>query len=233
VLEAKPRTIALLIAAVLLAATVLAPAAAAEATLAISPDHRDSLWPGGSTIYSFYAKLDGDTGEVVELGIPPEPAGWSLSLNDVSGATRLTDTDGDHIPDLGYVVPGEPCWFTLMVRSPTAQAGDTASLDSARLFVAGYLGRHPVVTDTAFLTIVRPPEDAGLSVHNFPNPLTIRTAFIVFLPVDGRLSLTVYTRAGERVCRVLDRENKKAGTNVLVWEAENDHGQQVAPGTYD
>jgi flagellar hook assembly protein FlgD len=47
------------------------------------------------------------------------------------------------------------------------------------------------------------------------------------------VSLTVYTRAGERVCRVLNREDKSAGVQVVGWEGVNDNGRAVAPGTYE
>jgi len=45
--------------------------------------------------------------------------------------------------------------------------------------------------------------------------------------------LTVYTRAGERVCRVLEAEDKPAGVHLVSWDAMNDRGRVVAPGTYE
>jgi flagellar hook assembly protein FlgD len=96
--------------------------------------------------------------------------------------------------------------------------------------VAGHLGNDPAVADTAFLNLTLVP---GFSVHNFPNPFSIRTAFVIGLPGDGKVSLTIYTRAGERVCRVMDRETIAAGIHVVPWEAVNDHGRDVAPGAYE
>jgi flagellar hook assembly protein FlgD len=73
----------------------------------------------------------------------------------------------------------------------------------------------------------------GFSVHNFPNPLSLRTTFVIGLPEAGEVSLTIYTRAGERVCKVLEHEGRPAGVHLARWEAVNDHGREVAPGTYE
>jgi hypothetical protein len=142
----------------------------------------------------------------------------------------LTDTDGDGIPDLGYVAPGESSWFSLDVTAPSGLVGDTASLTRPTFLIAGHLGDDTLVADTAVLNLTLMP---AFSVHNFPNPFSDHTAFVVGLPADGEVSLTVYTRAGERVCRVLDGVDKPTGVHVVRWDAVNDNGRVVAPGTYE
>jgi hypothetical protein len=225
----KLRTSTTLLFFVLVVGTV-----SAQPVLSIEPPSQShTLEVGASGTYRFYALIEGDTGAVVELVRPSQPAGWSLRLLDAAGSAELTDTDGDQVPDLGYVTPGVQSWFSLEVTSPLWLTGDTVMLDSASFFLAGYLGGRPVAADTAFLTLSRPPAGTGLSIHNFPNPLSLRTAFVIFLPAEGKLSLNVYTRAGERVCRVLDRVDRTAGIHTEPWEAVNDHGQVVAPGTYE
>jgi hypothetical protein len=201
-----------------------------QAALYIEPDQSDRLEVGEGKTFQFYARIDGDTGGVVEVVRPFVPAGWSLRLCDATGTNELTDTDVDGMPDLGYVAPGEQRWFSLEVLTPSGLVGDTASLTERTFVVAGHLGNDSAVADTALLNLTIVP---GFSVHNFPNPFSIRTAFVIGLPGDGKVSLTVYTRSGARVCRVLDREPRAAGVRVVRWEAVNDHGQDVGPGTYE
>jgi hypothetical protein len=201
-----------------------------QAALYIEPDQSDRLEVGEGKTYQFHALIEGDTGGVVEVARPSVPAGWSLRLRDSTGTNELTDTDADGMPDLGYVAPGVQRWFSLEVLTPSGLVGDTASLIGRTFVVAGHLGNDSAVADTAFLNLTLVP---GFSVHSFPNPFSIRTAFVIGLPGDGTVSLTVYTRTGERVCRVLDREQRAAGVHVVRWEAVNDHGQDVAPGAYE
>jgi flagellar hook assembly protein FlgD len=96
--------------------------------------------------------------------------------------------------------------------------------------VAGHLGNDSMVADTALLNLMLVPD---FSVHNFPNPFGDHTTFVIGLPADGEVSLTVYTRAGERVCRVLEREERPAGVHFVPWDAVNGNGRHVAPGTYE
>ncbi|MCX6844277.1 MAG: hypothetical protein NTX53_18610, partial [candidate division WOR-3 bacterium] len=198
-----------------------------EQSLQIEPDQSDRLEVGQGKTYQFHALIEGDTGGVVEVARPFVPAGWSLRLCDSTGTNELTDTDVDGVPDLGYVAPGVQRWFSLEVMTPSGLVGDTASLTKRTFVVAGHLGNDLMVADTALLNLTLVP---GFSVHNFPNPFSIRTAFVIGLPGDGKVTLTVYTRAGERVCRVLDGESRAAGVQMVRWEAVNDHGQDVAPG---
>ncbi len=199
-------------------------------SLQIEPDQSDRLEAGKSKTYKFYALIQGDTGAVVEVARPTAPSGWSLRLGDATGADDLTDTDGDGIPDLGYVAPGESGWFSLDVTAPSGTQGDTASLGQGVFLVAGHLGDRTDIADTAILSLTLLP---AFSVHNFPNPFIDHTAFVIGLPEDGRASLTVYTRAGESVCRVIENTDMPAGTNFVRWDGVNDNGRGIAPGTYE
>jgi hypothetical protein len=198
--------------------------------LYIEPDQSDHLEAGESKTYQFYARIEGDTGGVVEVARPNAPAGWSARLCDSAGTNDLTDTDGDGIPDLTYVAAGESSWFSLEVITPAGLVGDTSALTQKTFVIAGRLGSDSMVADTALLNLTLVP---GFSVHNFPNPLNDRTTFVIGLPADGDVSLTVYTRAGERVCRVLKLDSRSAGVHFVPWDAVNDNGRRVASGTYE
>ncbi len=201
-----------------------------QARLQVEPNQSPSLRVGADSTFWFYALLENDSGAVVEIDRPDVPAGWSLQVFDSAGTDLLTDTDQDGTPDLGYVLPGARRWFSLDVRAPIDLVGDSGSLAQRTIVVRGHVGSDPTAEDSALLAITMVP---GFSVHNFPNPLTLRTAFVIGLPEAGEVSLTIYTRAGERVCAVLDREDEPAGVTLARWNAVNDNGQDVAPGTYE
>jgi len=199
-------------------------------SLSIAPDQSGRIEAGKRRTYRFYALIQGDTGAVVEVALPSAPTDWSVRLRDANGVNDLTDTDGNGIPDLGYVAPGESGWFSLDVTAPSGMQGDTASLGQGVFLVAGQVGDRPDIADTAVLSLTLLP---AFSVHNFPNPFGNHTTFVIGLPEDGRASLTVYTRAGERVCRVLANADLAAGVHFLDWSGVNDHGRTIAPGTYE
>jgi len=199
-------------------------------SLSIAPDQSDRIEAGKSSTYRLYALIQGDTGAVVEVARPSPLPGWSARLCNAAGTQDLTDTDGDGIPDLGYVAPAESGWFSLEVTAPSGTQGDTSALGPVTIPVAGQVGGRPDITDTAVLTLTLVPE---LSIHNFPNPFTDHTTFVLGLPEDGKASLSVYTRAGERVCRVLTNADLAAGVHFVDWAGVNDHGRALAPGTYE
>jgi len=199
-------------------------------TLAIEPDRLDRVEAGKNKIYQFYALIQGDTGGIVEVARPPAPMGWSLRLGDAAGTQDLPDTDGDGIPDLGYVAPGESGRFSLDVTARSGTQGDTASLGQGVFLVAGHVGDRPDIADTAVLSLTLLPV---FSVHNFPNPFSDHTAFVIGLPADGKASLTVYTRDGARVRRVLANADLPAGVHLVRWDGVNDNGRGIAPGTYE
>jgi len=199
-------------------------------SLAIEPNQSERIEAGQSKTYRFYALIQGDTGGIVEVAQPSPPTGWSVRLCHVAGVNDLADTDGDGMPDLGYVAPGETSWFSLDVTAPPGTQGDTASLGQVAIPVAGQVGGRTDIADTAVLTLALMPE---LSIHNFPNPFSDHTTFVVGLPEDGKASLTIYTRAGERVCRVLTNADLSAGVHLVPWNGVNDNGRAIAPGTYE
>jgi len=201
-----------------------------EQQLHIEPDQSDRLEAGEGKLYQFYALLEGETGGVVEVARPSAPTGWTVRLCDSAGASELGNTDADGTPDLGFVPPGMRRAFSLDVTAPSRLGGDTSSLAQKTFIIAGHLGSNSLVADTALLDLTLVP---GFSVHNFPNPFSDHTTFVIGLPADGEVSLTVYTRAGERVCRVLERFAMSTGVHFEPWAAVNDRGRGVAPGTYE
>jgi flagellar hook assembly protein FlgD len=72
----------------------------------------------------------------------------------------------------------------------------------------------------------------NLHIHNYPNPLETDTRFVIGLPADGEVNLTIYDRAGELIRRVLEQHWMQAGIQLVDWRGDDDSGRLVAPGTY-
>ncbi|MEO0071477.1 MAG: FG-GAP-like repeat-containing protein [candidate division WOR-3 bacterium] len=198
-------------------------------TLLIEWDQEDRLEIGERKSYSFYAELKSDSGGFVEIHPPQVPTNWSGVLFDSAGGKVLSDNNGNGIPDLGYVSPYRRYYFTLQVEAPQSLIGDTGALTTITFNLRGFLSRDSLVKDSAILKIKLVPK---LSIHNFPNPFEDKTTFVIGLPEDGRITLTVYNRVGELLCRVTEKEFHSAGIHFIPWDGRNNRGRPVAPGTY-
>jgi hypothetical protein len=68
--------------------------------------------------------------------------------------------------------------------------------------------------------------------QNYPNPFNPTTSIRFSLPVDKRISLTVYDLLGKEVKSLINNEDYKQGAHSATWDGTNSAGQQVASGTY-
>jgi hypothetical protein len=75
------------------------------------------------------------------------------------------------------------------------------------------------------------PEDYVLN-QNYPNPFNPETTIEFILPVNKRISLTVYNALGQKIKTLVDNEFLKAGRYEQVWDATNEAGNKVATGMY-
>ncbi|NPV13805.1 T9SS type A sorting domain-containing protein [candidate division WOR-3 bacterium] len=198
--------------------------------LTIEPDQSDTIQLGQRKSYRFYAQLDADTGYIVELKPPTDLSGWTALLLDSNDQTPLTDSDGDGNPELGFVSPGERHYFNLGLLAPTALIGTPAVLKDTVVFsLYGFLANDTIVEDSVRLKITIRPE---LDIHNYPNPFNGRTTFVISLPEPGAVTLTVYLRTGEQVCRIFQAEPLAAGVHFIPWDGKNNQEQPLTPGTY-
>jgi hypothetical protein len=197
--------------------------------LELGPDQNDQLTPGAIKNFQLFVLLKTDSGAIVELRLPDSHSNWRCQLNDSAGTAPLTDTDGDGTLDLGFVFPGKNTYFTIQVQAPTELTGDTAHLTAFSTLITAFLDTDTLIRDTARLNIKLLP---GISIHNFPNPVTNQTIFVIGLPADGKISLAVFNRAGERISTLLQHEPVAAGVQFYTWNCCNDRNQPVVPGTY-
>lgn len=80
------------------------------------------------------------------------------------------------------------------------------------------------------LTIIT-PEDYKLS-QNYPNPFNPTTSIQYTLPMRDKITVTIYNMLGQEVVRLMDNEEKPAGTYQLTWNGLDKNGTQVSSGMY-
>jgi len=80
------------------------------------------------------------------------------------------------------------------------------------------------------LTIIT-PEDYKLS-QNYPNPFNPTTTIQYTLPMRDKITVTVYNMLGQEIVRLMNNEEKPAGTYQLSWNGLDKNGVQVSSGMY-
>lgn len=68
--------------------------------------------------------------------------------------------------------------------------------------------------------------------QNYPNPFNPNTTIRFFLPIDKKISLTIYDVLGNEVKTLIDNSDYSAGTYQVNWDGKNNFGKQVASGQY-
>ncbi len=108
---------------------------------------------------------------------------------------------------------------------------DSAKANPTRVFFRVYEwtgeSSELSVKDMVLIT----PEQYKLS-QNFPNPFNPTTNIEYTLPIASTISLTVYNMLGQEVVRLVNNENKPAGSYSVQWNGMDRQGMKVASGTY-
>ena len=196
------------------------------AELRITPDRFDRIELGSTHRYRYEVKMHGDNGDDVEL-LPFEyPRGWRVRFYDSTGTQPLR---GRTRYRLGFIPGRESRSFVLEIGSPDILP-DTV-LPRAYLFnITAVVVGDSTVRDSALLSLTPVP---AFEVHNYPNPFSTQTRFIIGLPEEATVSLTIYDRAGTLIRRLIDAENHIGPTVISrEWNGTNQQGRPVAPAVY-
>ncbi|MCK5732723.1 MAG: T9SS type A sorting domain-containing protein, partial [Candidatus Latescibacteria bacterium] len=86
------------------------------------------------------------------------------------------------------------------------------------------------ISSAASITVNRIPE-ANRLAQNFPNPFNARTVVPFDLPAGGKVHLSIYNIAGQRV-RTLVNGWREAGFRSVIWDGRDRGGREVASGVY-
>jgi flagellar hook assembly protein FlgD len=72
-----------------------------------------------------------------------------------------------------------------------------------------------------------------LDIHNFASPFrqSSGTQFIMSLPEDGEVTVTVYNRLGEKIQTPIDGRYAR-GIHVVPWDARDAKDKLIVPGVY-
>ena len=68
--------------------------------------------------------------------------------------------------------------------------------------------------------------------QNYPNPFNPSTNINFSLPVDKKISLTIYNMLGQEVVTLINNKDLKKGSHQLVWNGTNNFGAKVSSGHY-
>jgi len=75
------------------------------------------------------------------------------------------------------------------------------------------------------------PDDFVLE-QNYPNPFNPSTEIRFSMPVDQKISLTVYDMLGQEVKTLIADQDYASGTHAVGWDGTNNAGRSVASGSY-
>jgi len=188
---------------------------AAPDHLAIAPLHPrgGERLPAGSTRFVDWATaVPGNSGSRVRL---------ELSTTGDTGPWMVISDD---LPDNGrhqWTVPLSPT-VDARLRLTVWTADDTAQTVMDRSFTI--LGGATAVGEV--------PRGAIRSLAVAPNPFNPRTEIRFELATSTRVRLTVYDLAGRRVATPLAGAWREPGAHAIVWDGRDDHGRDLASGTY-
>ncbi|MGB9722172.1 MAG: FG-GAP-like repeat-containing protein, partial [bacterium] len=196
--------------------------------LTIDPDQTNRVEVGQAISYPLQAILQANLTDVVNIKSGSVVSGWRVEMRDNNG-DLLIDNNQDGLIDLGFVSPNIPKDFRVVVYAPETfnWTGLLDTLIYFDLIIYGECSMRSEIRDSALIrTYLVPP----FEVHNFRNPFKGQTQFIFSLPKDGRVSLQIFTRAGELVRKLITRRHYDFGIHYYPWDGKNDAGQRLAPG---
>lgn len=196
--------------------------------LRVEPDRKSYTDFGKTVVYLLWVDIEGNISDSVGLTLSDIPSEWRAELYDSTGSYLLVDSNGDGKLDLGIVPYDDSTRFVLKVTAPEKSVD--ISVFNLETIVTGYSLSHPELSDTAIVTTKLLL--TKLDVHNYLSPIVDRTTFIFSLPESGKVTITIYNRAGEKVKELIKGNHYSTGIHTMLWDAQNDSGKRVSPGVY-
>jgi hypothetical protein len=68
--------------------------------------------------------------------------------------------------------------------------------------------------------------------QSFPNPFKFRANIRYQLPIQSKVSLTIYDITGRAVRKLLDEVNKEPGLHTITWDGKDDRGRVLPNSVY-
>ena len=190
-------------------------------------------------------RIDSKTGNTI----------WSvpLSASFIRGIDRLTDVNGDSIPDIAIATqqPGKIMVLSglngstlseYLLGTTITERGDRAatllSIDGnlSSEYVGGNRQGRIICFSGGPNTTVSVPRTPTTPTQfevsqNYPNPFNPSTTFEVSLPVQSDLSVAIYDIIGRKV-KDLVYQRVPAGVHQVMWDGTSAIGSPAASGVY-
>ncbi len=183
------------------------------------------LYPGDSTIYT--AMTIKDSSGVTDTTYSIQHAFVSKMW------ARNTDFDKDGFEDiiLPYQAINDSIDVTNLVWNGSAYDTTTSKIVNPKIWGLRILeATNPTGIESKDATIIL-PDDYKLE-QNYPNPFNPSTTIKFSLPLDKKISLTVYDALGREVKTLISGKETSAGLHSVVWDGTDNSGSKVASGTY-
>ncbi|MBD3226392.1 MAG: T9SS type A sorting domain-containing protein [Caldithrix sp.] len=106
----------------------------------------------------------------------------------------------------------------------------TAEINPKRWSLRVVEGKTGTGIEAKDITVIT-PSDFELK-QNYPNPFNPTTNIEFYLPVNKRVTLTIYNTLGQKVKELVSDKMLRKGNHVLQWNSTNEAGARVASGMY-
>ena len=203
---------------------ILAPQAKAFSNIAIEPDTSGTVMPEMSISYTLRLINLSDQYAYPSVWFINESAEWAREIQ------GLKNTNNTFYPN-DSIAPYDTVYFTLILTPPDSLGtnitgiGGNNVLTHIDTIVASYQNNDTCKIVTDVIPV--------FNVHNYPNPFTKNgTTFFISLPMEGDITLSVYTRAGEKVKELLKTEHLDRGIHHIFWDGKNEKGKNTASGIF-
>jgi len=154
---------------------------------------------------------------------------YSLTLNAINGSVQAIPGSDVYLPGAAVILvaaPDEGYNFTEWsgdlsgAENPTSIIMDTNKNITARFNEL-----------TSIDYILNKVPSKNMLMQNYPNPFTKETTISYQLEKTSQVKLTIYNAFGQEVA-ILVNEQQPAGYHTADWDATDNTGNKLTPGTY-
>ncbi len=174
-----------------------------------------------------------DSAGIVDTVVSYRDASVAYFVSKFASGNADMDKDGNEDMIVGFQAFGDSIGYTY----------NTWNADSGKYLVTDEYsevnpGRRSIrmieATATGFerkdITLITP--DQYILEQNYPNPFNPTTNIKFYLPIQKKISLTIYDALGQKVKTLIDNEVMTKGNHAAQWDATNEAGVKVASGMY-
>lgn len=150
--------------------------------------------------------------------------GFNIYRAESTNPGRFSKINSELIPGRGTT--SESTTYTIVDNDVIPEVGYTYYLESV-----SFQGRRDSFMDLSKTVTLLVPDSYTL-LGNFPNPFNPTTNIRFQLPESNSVSIKIYDISGNLVKNLQINENYTAGEHDVIWNGQNESGQQVSSGMY-